>query len=431
MDRVVRRLAIALCAAVVTLLPAAAVGRTASSGPQPFTLVARWGSSGAGDGQLDFPTNLAFDRAGNVYVADRDNYRIQKFGPEGKFIAAFGGRGAGDGQFEDVEDVQVDAIGNIYAADARKGEIQVLGPGGTFVRKWGKRGNGPGELGNRLNIALDGRGNLYVADGGNHRIAKFRTGGTLVREWGTRGSGDGQLETPAKVATDRAGNVYVVERDNDRVQKFTAEGAFVARWGGEGAGDGQLRSPRGIAVDRSGNVWVSDDGNLRVQKFDAGGRLLAKLVRSPGLDFQPVAVNVDARGFLYVVDARNDQILKLKEDTAAPRLVLRGPTAQRVLKQGGVVVFVRASDDTARNLAIRASGSLRLKSLFKLREVSQTVASGVLTKITLKLSGSALRRIRKTFRAGGRVRSRAVVKVSATDSAGRTTSRNRRIGLKP
>ena len=139
----------------------------------PPNYVAQWGVNGSGDGQFQYPAGIATDSAGNVYVADTDNHRIQKFTSSG-----------------------------------------------TFVTKWGVNGSGDGQFQKPFGIATDSAGNVYVSDTNNQRIQKFASAGSLITKWGSGGSANGQFLFPHGIATDSAGNVYVADTHNHRVQKF-------------------------------------------------------------------------------------------------------------------------------------------------------------------------------------------------------------------
>ena len=80
---------------------------------QPPTFVAKWGSSGTGDGQFNKSTGVATDSSGNVYVADYYNNRIQKFDSDGKFLVKWGTSGTGEGQFAGPSGVATDSSGNV------------------------------------------------------------------------------------------------------------------------------------------------------------------------------------------------------------------------------------------------------------------------------------------------------------------------------
>src|SRR6266516_3712455 len=146
---------------------------TSTTVPICGTFVTTWGSSGTGNGQFNAPLGVATDGNGNVYVADTNNNRIQKFDASGTFLTTGGSYGSGNGQFS-----------------------------------------------NPIGVATDGSGNVYVADFGNNRIQKFDASGTFVTTWGSSGSGNGEFQYPFGVATDGSGNVYVADEANSRIQKF-------------------------------------------------------------------------------------------------------------------------------------------------------------------------------------------------------------------
>lgn len=257
--------------------PTAAPGNTAV---QPIQFLSKWGSQGSGDGQLNFPDGIAVDEAGNVYVADRDNHRVQKFGADGRFLLTWGSEGGGDGQFNNPRAVSVDRVRNVYVVDqATAGtygtgiRIQKFSSDGRFLLSWGTSGDGDGQFYNAEGIAVDGAGNVYVTDWGRERVQKFTSNGGFLLYLGTegtgagRGTGDGQFHNPKGISVDRAGNVYVAETINHRVQVFDSNGRFQRKWGSEGSGNGQFDRPRYVAVDGAWNVYVSDSGNHRVQVF--------------------------------------------------------------------------------------------------------------------------------------------------------------------
>jgi len=103
------------------------------------------GGLGTGEGQFLFPTFIALDDAGNLYVTDTGNCRIQKFSPEGEFLMMFGTRGMTFGQFQWPKGVDVDGRGRIYVADSRFCNVQVFNPEGKLLLPFGgplpQRGN--------------------------------------------------------------------------------------------------------------------------------------------------------------------------------------------------------------------------------------------------------------------------------------------------
>ena len=128
------------------------------------TFLAKWGSKGSDDGQFNNPRGVAVDSSGNVYVADSNNYRIEKFDSNGTFLAKWGSNGSGDGQFKYPDGVAVDSSGNVYVADTNNYRIEKFDSNGTFLTKWGSIGSGDGQFKDPYGVAVDSSGNVYVAD---------------------------------------------------------------------------------------------------------------------------------------------------------------------------------------------------------------------------------------------------------------------------
>jgi hypothetical protein len=216
----------------------------------------------ATDAQLQSPAGIAVDEDGTFYIADANNNRIRKViaatgvittvagsGLTGHGSRGFSGDGgpATDAQLDYPTRVAVDATGNLYVADSYNHRIRkVIATTGVITTVAGSGLTGPGNggfLGDgglateaQLNfptgVALDGEGNLYIADNGNHRIRKVvaATGViTTVAGDGMAGySGDNgpaaeaQLNLPADVAYAGVDNLYIADQDNNRIREIEA-----------------------------------------------------------------------------------------------------------------------------------------------------------------------------------------------------------------
>jgi len=176
------------------------------------------GGHGSGKGQFDNPRGIAIDSAGNMFVADTDNGRIEKFSQNGTFVTSIG-------PFEAPNGIAIDRAGNIYVAEVgSKHRIQKLGPDGTFIAQWA-----PGLYGPRK-IAIGPDDSIYVVDSGDNRIVKFSLAGQVLASWGSAGTGDGQFRGVSSVAVDPTNKVYVADPMNSRIQVFDSNGKLLTKW---------------------------------------------------------------------------------------------------------------------------------------------------------------------------------------------------------
>ncbi|WP_166542072.1 S-layer homology domain-containing protein [Paenibacillus lutrae] len=284
----------------------------------------QWGTEGivfgTAPGGFNFPSGVAVDSMGNVYVADLENHRIQKLTAAGAWTVwgkSGGGGGSGLGEFHYPNSIALDDSGNMYVADSDNHRIQKLNAATGVWTTWGINGNGLGEFDYPNGVAVDHHGNVYVADTGNQRIQKLTAATGTWSAWKT-GSGLGEFRYPRGVAVDSHGNVYVADSDNHRIQKLTAATDVWSAWGKNGDGLGEFRNPEGVAVDSHGNVYVADSYNSRVQKLDAATEVWTAWEKSGGGDGKglgefdyPRGVAVDSAGNVYVADSSNHRIQKL------------------------------------------------------------------------------------------------------------------------
>lgn len=217
------------------------------------------------------PVGVSVGPDGNVYVPDTHYHRIVVYAPDGKMLHMWGDEGRGPGQFIYPTDLAWDSKGHLFVAEYGDNDrVQVFDPAADppkFLYQFGNFGNGDGEFSRPQAIVID-HDLCYITDACNHRITVFRADGTWVRNMGSVGSGLGQYRFPYGLAEDEDGHLIVCEFGNNRVQMIDKEtGAGLATWGSAGRDPGQLAYPWGVAVDKRGRVVAVDAGNNRLQVF--------------------------------------------------------------------------------------------------------------------------------------------------------------------
>jgi len=182
------------------------------------------GEYGPNLGQLHFVTDCVEDSQGNYYVSEYGEMdRIQKFSSDRKPLYEWGMHGDQPGQFSRPQALAIDQAGELWVADACNHRIQVFDVTGSkpkVVRIWGERGHEPGQLNYPYNLILDGQGHVYVTEFGNHRVQKFTLDGKSLAVWGGAGRHPGQMHQPWASALDSQGNLHILDSYNHRVQRI-------------------------------------------------------------------------------------------------------------------------------------------------------------------------------------------------------------------
>lgn len=137
---------------------------------------------GEGPAQLLFPTYLALDAQGRLYVSDTLNSRVQVFDVDGSHVKTVGRRGSGWGMFDKPKGVALDSFGNVYVVDSGWSNVQIFNERGQVLLFFGGRGPMPGMLKNPTAIAIDAANRIYVADFLNHRVEVYRLVNTTAAD---------------------------------------------------------------------------------------------------------------------------------------------------------------------------------------------------------------------------------------------------------
>ena len=248
------------------------------------------------------PRGMTLDAAGNFYLADSANHRIRKVNTSTGVITTVAGTGlrgfSGDGgradraQLDEPSGVLLDGAGNLYfedgttrgnsrirRVDAVTGAIRTVAGNGSH----GYSGDGGPATSAQFHslggLAVDGAGNLYIADNFNNRIRMVSaTTGTITTVAGSGKpghSGDGDqatsadLNNPLDVAVDALGDLYIADSYNYRIRKVTRATGVITTLEEDSTalyGDGQHGFPCSLRLDAAGNLYIADSGISRIRK---------------------------------------------------------------------------------------------------------------------------------------------------------------------
>jgi DNA-binding beta-propeller fold protein YncE len=411
------RFSLSLAAAVALLL----AGAQAAAG---FGFITKWGNYGARPGQFTRVSDVATDRAGDVYVTDPRN-RVEKFTSQGEFILQWGSKGDGKGELDGPSGIATDRAGNVYVVDRRNDRVEKFTSRGGFLAAWGRAGSGPGRFDYPTAVATDNAGSVYVVDSGNDRVEKFTAAGKFVTQWGGSGRGPGQFGFPDGIATDQHGNVYVADTAAPPglgVSKFTSDGRFLASWGNAPTGaelppDRAGFSATGIATDGVGRVYVSDLNRpvSRIYVFSYDGALLESFGgfgRADGQFENPAGLATDNRGDLYVADSGNHRIQKFGNPSAAFRLAGKAVTDSRQGTARLLATLPGVGEISIGGQGIESAG----RTAKRAGELGLPVTPTAATRRRLEETGRATVTVRVTYR-------------PTTPGASLTGTRSKRVGL--
>lgn len=317
--------------------------------------------------QFNYTRGVIVDSIGNVYVADYFNHCIRKITASGSTTLYAGQPGSNGYQngaatsaaFNFPTAVAVDRTGNVFVTDVLNQVIRKISPSG-FVSTYAGNGasgyaDGPvssASFRNPIAMCTDIQGNLIISDQHNHVIRKITPSGmvsTIAGVPGVSGFQDGPAAAslfnfPRGVKTDQYGNIYVADTDNHRIRKISNTGIVttlsgtIAGYADGNVSSGMLNKPCDIAVDALGNIYIADALNHRIRLLNPQGKLSTVagsgaigFVDGPGLASRfhnPYAMTIDKQGRVLIGDDLNHSVRIVTPSVS--------PNCSKVTVSGGI-----------------------------------------------------------------------------------------------
>jgi DNA-binding beta-propeller fold protein YncE len=233
-----------------------------------------------------FAAQVRVDPNDNIWVVDQMTNMVIKFDPQGRLLMLLGrkaenvnvpvrpvkndGVGRPTDLFDRPTDVAWDAAGNIFVADGLgNARVAKFDKDGKFVKSWGKKGTANGEFANVRSIAVDTQGNVYAADGGNKRIQVFDNDGNFKTAFTNVGNAQALCMTKGSnqvLYVSNSNPPTDIDRDGE-IYKMRLDGTMIGKFGRAGKLPKEFGTVNAIDCRNENTLYVGEIGNLRVQKL--------------------------------------------------------------------------------------------------------------------------------------------------------------------
>ena len=173
------------------------------------------GRSGLGENEFNKPSDVAIAPNGDIYVSDGyGNSRVMRFGADGRFKQSWGEKGSGPGEFDLVHNIVIDKKGRVYIADRENERVQIFDANGKFLEQWK-------HVGKPFGLHIDDKMRVYITDGESNNVYVVSERGKVLSKFGKTGGGPGEFKMAHSITVDNKGNIYVAEGDGQRIQVFS------------------------------------------------------------------------------------------------------------------------------------------------------------------------------------------------------------------
>jgi streptogramin lyase len=219
-----------------------------------------------GEGLFLHPHGLRIDANDDIWTTDDESHLVLKLSPAGEVLLVLGRRNTAaeaEWLFNGPTDIAFGRSGEIYVADGYGNSRIVKFDGeGNFLKSWGRYGSGPGEFNLPHSVVVDGEGRVYVGDRENQRIQVFDPDGTYLTQGASIGYPYGLFITPDQ-------HVWMIDGGYGRVVEFGPDGRMLGTFGEPGHSAGQFAWGHFLAIGADKKLYVADVLNWRFQAFES------------------------------------------------------------------------------------------------------------------------------------------------------------------
>ena len=256
--------------------------------------------------QLNQAQAISVDLSGSIYIADTGNNRILKLGKDGKLIKTVGGFGWEKEQFYSPYDIHASSALDIFVADYDNQRIERYDKDLNYISSLYSSENWEEQFqfGYPKSIATSIHGELFIIDSENIRLLKLNSFGEPEMTFGDYAEGKGRLLQPIQITISPDDHIYVADSEANKIIVFDYFGNYLAE-----IGSNLLKEPAGIYYSPFNLILVADRGNRRVVAFQPDGEIKiawSKISSQPDQLKNPVDV-VTYQQWAYVLD--NDRVL--------------------------------------------------------------------------------------------------------------------------
>ncbi|HEY1014373.1 MAG TPA: NHL repeat-containing protein, partial [Herpetosiphonaceae bacterium] len=301
---------------------------------------------------------LAVGQSGEIYATAPWDFQIWRLGPDGTRLAAWGGQGSGPGQFGGKSDpmmymasggptdIALGPDGAVYVGDLYNGRIQKFSPDGEFLAQIGEPGAGPGQLDPEDSwysngLAVAGDGTIYASHG--DYVSRFAADGSFLNRWQPQAPRGVDRAIASDLAVGGDGTLYVLIGYEGVVQRYAADGRFLDEWGANGLNPGRFRRARSLAAaDDRLYVLDSEPGLLHILAPDGAalGTVSGGVEGDDRRELKGSALAVAPDGGLLAIDEA--VILRFAPAKIRPLSADYAPTADAPLPDPAGMEFLPA-----------------------------------------------------------------------------------------